>query len=132
MVQEFDLGPVRGPQGAAGSGDMSAAVYDPNNKAQDMFAYADGYKAAAVGVVLGISDWNVTSKQASLTVSGVKGSPQESKVLLAPKATATAAQREAWRKAMVYPVAQAANTVVIGADGALPAVEIPLLVYIWA
>jgi len=41
---------ARGTDGQ-GAGDMLAATYDPNGKAQDIFAYADQAKAAAVSTV---------------------------------------------------------------------------------
>ncbi|MEG1997729.1 MAG: hypothetical protein RR051_04735, partial [Clostridiales bacterium] len=107
MVKEFDLGVVRGAPGPAGVGDMTAALYDPGNQRRDIFAYVDGCRVTAVGAELYSTDWNATTKQATIAVAGVMGSPRESKVLLSLKTTATTAQREAWRKALIYPVSQA-------------------------
>ena len=44
----------------AGAGDMLAATYDPNGKAQDIFAYADAKsnKAVAFTVTLSASGWS--------------------------------------------------------------------------
>ncbi len=73
MAEEYDLGYIRGPRGpagpagpegpqgiagppgpagavgpagpaGAGGGDMSRSVYDPHNRHQDIFAYADQYR----------------------------------------------------------------------------------------
>lgn len=42
---------AQGPQGPSGSGtgDMLASVYDPNGKAQDIFAYVDAAIGGAIG-----------------------------------------------------------------------------------
>ena len=55
----YDAGYCRGAAGA-GSGDMLAAVYDPQGKAQDIFAYADAKsnKAVAFTVTLSASGWS--------------------------------------------------------------------------
>ena len=55
-----DTGPQgpQGPQGPAGSGsgDMLSNVYDPQGKAQDVFAYADGKNVLYVTFTLGEQD----------------------------------------------------------------------------
>ena len=54
----FDFFVYNGANGA-GTGDMLAATYDPNGKAQDIFAYADAKsnKAVAFTVTLSASGW---------------------------------------------------------------------------
>ena len=55
----YDAGYCRGASGA-GTGDMLAATYDPQGKAQDIFAYADkkSNKAVAFTVTLSASGWS--------------------------------------------------------------------------
>ncbi|MCR4963284.1 MAG: hypothetical protein K6B40_05325 [Firmicutes bacterium] len=117
MVQEFDLGSVRGPQGPAGNGDMLQNVYDPNGKARDIFSYADGLRVKTVFFDVYDSDWNASTKQASVSVAGIQGAPKESKVMLSIKNTATAAQRDAWRRALIYGAGQETELLILGADG---------------
>ncbi|MEG2213850.1 MAG: hypothetical protein RRY35_08150 [Clostridiales bacterium] len=120
MVKEFDLGVVRGAPGPAGVGDMNKSLYDPLKKEQDIFAYADRYRTLQAAANLSAGYWNSATKQATLNLPGVKGSPRENKLLLAPGASATAVQREAWRKGMIYPISQGEDTVTVGADGDVP------------
>ena len=55
----YDAGYCRGAAGA-GTGDMLASTYDPQGKAQDIFAYADAKsnKAVAFTVTLSASGWS--------------------------------------------------------------------------
>ena len=55
----YDAGYCRGAAGA-GTGDMLASTYDPQGKAQDIFAYADtkSNKAVAFTVTLSASGWS--------------------------------------------------------------------------
>ncbi len=131
MVQEFDLGLVRGPQGPAGSGDMLQSVYDPNGKKTDIFSYADNIRMKTVFFDVYDSDWDEETKQATVSVSGIQGAPHESKVMLSIKNTATPEQRDAWRRALVYGAGQETGSLILGADGDIPAVMIPLMAYVW-
>lgn len=51
---------AQGPRGPAGTGDMMASTYDPQGKAQDIFAYSDekSNKAVAFTVTLSASGWS--------------------------------------------------------------------------
>lgn len=51
----YDAGYCRGASGA-GTGDMLASVYDPNNKHQDIFAYVDNAIKDAVNVSVTTAD----------------------------------------------------------------------------
>ena len=55
----YDAGYCRGASGA-GTGDMLVSTYDPQGKAQDIFAYADAKsnKAVAFTVTLSASGWS--------------------------------------------------------------------------
>ena len=55
----YDAGYCRGASGA-GTGDMLASIYDPQNKAKDIFAYADAKsnKAVAFTAMLSASGWS--------------------------------------------------------------------------
>lgn len=48
----YDAGYCRGASGA-GTGDMLASIYDPNGKAQDIFAYIDTQISNAITTALG-------------------------------------------------------------------------------
>ncbi len=62
----YDAGYCRGASGA-GTGDMLAATYDPQGKAQDIFAYADAKsnKAVAFTVTLSASGWSGNAQTVS-------------------------------------------------------------------
>ena len=62
----FDFFVYNGANGA-GAGDMTQAVYDPQGKAQDIFAYADakGNKAVAFTVTLSASGWSEKTQMVS-------------------------------------------------------------------
>ena len=62
----FDFLVYNGADGA-GSGDMKASVYDPQGKAQDIFAYADAKsnKAVAFTVTLSASGWSGNAQTVS-------------------------------------------------------------------
>ena len=54
---------IKGPAGT-GSGDMAKAVYDPQNKAQDIFAYADAAAAQASEKEIFVAIYGTTGWQA--------------------------------------------------------------------
>lgn len=62
----YDAGYCRGASGA-GTGDMLASTYDPQGKAQDIFAYADAKsnKSVAFTVTLSASGWSGNEQTAS-------------------------------------------------------------------
>ena len=62
----YDAGYCRGASGA-GTGDMLASTYDPQGKAQDIFAYADAKsnKAVAFTVTLSASRWSGNAQTVS-------------------------------------------------------------------
>ena len=62
----YDAGYCRGASGA-GTGDMLASTYDPQGKAQDIFAYADAKsnKAVAFTVTLSASGWSGNAQTVS-------------------------------------------------------------------
>ena len=62
----YDAGYCRGASGA-GTGDMLESIYDPQGKAQDIFAYADAKsnKAVAFTVTLSASGWSGNAQTVS-------------------------------------------------------------------
>lgn len=62
----FDFGIPRGADGQ-GAGDMTAAVYDPQGKQQDIFRYTDEAVAAAKNQI----DSALSGKQDAISVSGL-------------------------------------------------------------
>ena len=64
----FDFLVYNGADGA-GSGDMKASVYDPQGKAQDIFAYVEGLAAAAkaklFSVTIPASGWSGNAQTVS-------------------------------------------------------------------
>lgn len=64
----------------------------------------------------------------AVTVTGLSAS---AKCGVGLSGTATAAQREAARNAMLTPTAVAANAVTLTADGDKPAVDLPIVVTVW-
>lgn len=88
----YDAGYCRGASGA-GTGDMLASVYDPNNKHQDIFAYADAKsnKAVAFTVTLSASGWSGNAQ----TVSNARFLTGDYAYSVAPDSGSFAAYREA-------------------------------------
>lgn len=98
MAQEFDLGYIRGavgamgptgpagpagaagprglmgptgPTGPAGAGGLTAAVYDPQNKRQDVFAYADSRGGRRPATVVVAANDSLNKARADYVCSGL-------------------------------------------------------------
>ena len=92
----YDAGYCRGASGA-GTGDMLASIYDPQNKAQDVYAYTDNAvnasKPKSVTVTLTVSGW-VGGVQ-TVAISGVLADETAQLIQPVPALTSQAAYIEA-------------------------------------
>lgn len=126
-TQIFDLGRVRGEEGEPGKnadGDMASAVYDPKGRKKDLNTYEyDAYLYAA--------EWDSNKK----IVVQFEASTPTNHLEIAPALSANADQRKAWRAAQLYADSDAqtvAGQFVLGCDGDVPQVDIPITVRVTA
>lgn len=141
---------------SAGSGDMTKAVYDPQGKAQDIFAYADAkqaritasgllkgdgaggvsaavkgtdYAGPSVGVTatLSASGWDADAKTQTVSVAGVTATANGS---LRIAQSATDDQFTAWGAAQPRVTAQADGSITVKLAGTVPTINIPVEVLI--
>lgn len=110
-----------------GSGDMTAAVYDPQGKAQDVFAYVDSKAEASKSVTatLTADGWTDNSQTVSVT-----GMTDDANGDIGLAMAATSEQVEAAASAMLLCTASGSGTVTITAFGTVPTVDIPIQVTI--
>ena len=126
-TQTFDLGRVRGEEGEPGlpgEGDMAKAIYDPQRRGKDLNTYE--YDVIFYG-----ADW---STDKLLTVSFAASTPANH-LDIDIAASANADQRKAWRDAQFYAPAGAqdiAGQFVVGCDGEVPKVDIPVVIRVTA
>lgn len=139
--QEYDAIPVKDPNtmyvvtdepagsapiGSAG-GDMMASIYDPDNKSQNIFAYADTVsKPHMISISLESAGWDSTAKTQSVSVSGVSG--EETAQVIFTKATNDS--REAYLGAGIVCSSQSENVLTFTAEE-LPTVDIVVNVVVW-
>ena len=141
---------------SAGSGDMTKAVYDPQGKAQDIFAYADAkqakitaggilkgdgaggvsaavkgtdYAGPSVGVTatLTAAGWDADAKTQTVSVAGVTATTNGS---LRIAQSATDEQFAAWGAAQPRVTAQADGSITVKLAGTVPTIDIPVEVLI--
>ena len=141
---------------SAGSGDMTKAVYDPQGKAQDIFAYADAkqakitaggilkgdgaggvsaavkgtdYAGPSVGVTatLTAAGWDADAKTQTVSVAGVTATANGS---LRIAQSATDDQFTAWGAAQPRVTAQADGSITVKLAGTVPTIDIPVEVLI--
>ena len=141
---------------SAGSGDMTKAVYDPQGKAQDIFAYADakqskitasgilngdgagGVSAAvkgtdyagpsvSVSATLTAAGWDADAKTQTVSVAGVTATANGS---LRIAQSATDDQFTAWGAAQPRVTAQADGSITVKLSGTVPTIDIPVEVLI--
>lgn len=80
-----------------------------------------------VEVTAAASGWDGTPAAQTLTVNGMTG---DSLYWVGLDSTATLAQRDAARKAVIAPTAQGENSLTLTVDGVTPAVDLPILVFL--
>ena len=81
----------------------------------------------AVEVTAAASGWSGSPPAQSLTVAGMTA---DSLYWVGLNSTATYAQRDAARKAVIAPTGQGANSLTLTCDGAAPTVDLPILVFL--
>ena len=140
----------------SGTGDMTKAVYDPQGKAQDIFAYADAkqakitasgilkgngaggvsaavkgtdYAGPSVGVTatLTAAGWDADAKTQTVSVAGVTATANGS---LRIAQSATDDQFTAWGAAQPRVTAQADGSITVKLAGTVPTIDIPVEVLI--
>ena len=101
-----------------------------SNVAQALDALQKGLEngtITAVQVTAAASGWSGSPPAQSLTVAGMTA---DSLYWVGLNSTATYAQRDAARKAVLAPTAQGAGTLTLTCDGAAPTVDLPILVFL--
>ena len=118
--------------------EMDAASVAYDNESSGLVAST--VQGALDELVTGINEGTIAQADATLTSTGwtgdtptqtlsVPGLPSNSPAWIGLAVTATAAQRDAARKAALSPTARAAGSVTITADGAQPTTDLPVTVY---
>ena len=118
--------------------EMDAASVAYDNESSGLVAST--VQGALDELVTGINEGTIAQADATLTSTGwtgdtptqtlsVPGLPANSPVWIGLAIAATAAQRDAARKAALSPTSRAAGSVTITADGAQPTTDLPVTVY---
>lgn len=116
--------------------DAASVAYDNGSSG----LVASTVQGALDELVTGLNEGTIAQVDATLTSTGwtgdtptqtlsVPGLPANSPAWIGLAVTATAAQRDAARKAALSPTARAAGSVTITADGAQPTTDLPVTVY---
>lgn len=79
----------------SGTGDMEAAVYDPQGKRTDIFKYVDAAKPKMIAITLTAAGWNATAKTQTATVTGVLADETKQVIIPSPAKASMAAYYEA-------------------------------------
>lgn len=112
-----------------GAGDMTASVYDPQGKAQDVYAYADdavnAAKSKAVPVTLTADGWDAATLTQTVAVPGV--SADENAQLIQP--VPASASQTAYIEAGILCTGQAADSLTFAAT-TVPTVDLAVYVVI--
>lgn len=100
------------------------------NVKQALDALQEGLESGTitpVQVTAAASGWSGSPPAQTLTVAGMTA---DSLYWVGLNSTATYAQRDAARKAVIAPTGQGANSLTLTCDGAAPAVDLPILVFL--
>ena len=120
-AKEYDLGSVMG-QG------MTATVYDPTGKQEDIFAYADRMICGDFSLLLIASSWDNETKTITVTMPGFDA---DSKYDIGIREDATDEQCAAWDRAYIRMEEKRAGSFVLRAKNTVPSIDIPILVRIY-
>lgn len=108
----------------------SPALSSVSNVAQALDALQEGLEngtITAVQVTAAASGWSGSPPAQSLTVAGMTA---DSLYWVGLNSTATYAQRDAARKAVIAPTAQGTSSLTLTCDGVTPTVDLPILVFL--
>lgn len=100
------------------------------NVKQALDALQEGLESGtitAVQVTAAASGWSGSPPAQSLTVAGMTA---DSLYWVGLNSTATYAQRDAARKAVIAPTGQGTNSLTLTCDGAAPTIDLPILVFL--
>lgn len=100
------------------------------NVKQALDALQEGLESGTitpVQVTAAASGWSGSPPAQTLTVAGMTA---DSLYWVGLNSTATYAQRDAARKAVIVPTAQGAGTLTLTCDGVTPTVDLPILVFL--
>lgn len=126
----YDLGYVRGPEGPASTGDMSAAIYDPNSRKKDVCHYYGSFRCNSPDWVDGkirISDDNRNGGDTLASrITATTGH-----FMFKPAQGEDAEKWQAWWDAQVICTAQGDGWFELQALGKTPDVNILLDVDMW-
>mgnify|MGYP005763934077 CR=1 FL=1 len=106
------------------------ALSSVSNVAQALDALQEGLEngtITAVQVTAAASGWSGSPPAQSLTVAGMTA---DSLYWVGLNSTATYAQRDAARKAVIAPTAQGTSSLTLTCDGVTPTVDLPILVFL--
>ena len=106
------------------------ALSSVSNVKQALDALKDGLDSGtitAVEVTAAASGWSGSPPSQTLTVTGMTG---DSLYWVGLNSTATYAQRDAARKAVIAPTAQGTSSLTLTCDGVTPTVDLPILVFL--
>lgn len=106
------------------------ALSSVSNVKQALDALQEGLEngtITAVQVTASASGWAGSPPSQSLTVAGMTA---DSLYWVGLNSTATYAQRDAARKAVIAPTAQGTNSLTLTCDGVTPTVDLPILVFL--
>ena len=108
----------------------SPALSSVSNVAQALDALHEGLEngtITAVQVTAAASGWSGSPPAQSLTVAGMTA---DSLYWVGLNSTATYAQRDAARKAVIAPTAQGTSSLTLTCDGVTPTADLPILVFL--
>lgn len=106
------------------------ALSSVSNVAQALDALQEGLEngtITAVQVTAAASGWSGSPPAQSLTVAGMTA---DSLYWVGLNSSATLAQRDAARKAVISPTGQGTNSLTITVDGVTPSIDLPILVFL--
>lgn len=105
------------------------AVNTMNNAFSDLATTEDleNGTITAVEATAAASGWSGSPAAQSLSIAGMTA---DSLYWVGLNSTATYAQRDAARKAVIAPTAQGTNSLTLTCDGAAPTVDLPILVFL--
>lgn len=100
---------------------------DSDPTVDDAFQAAAAKKSRPIEASVLAARWDSVTHQNTVSVTGLKATDN---FYVGHSDTATAGQRQAWREGQIFVAGQANDSIVLQADEAIPAVDIPLVVIV--